>query len=95
MGAAGGSRAALVMMLGTAAWFDLASIRRGARRVGASLARNAASELQLAEQHYLNAITALEKLTSRETARSTRGRRGNRAEPAVDRSRDRPTVVPR
>jgi hypothetical protein len=56
--------AALVMILGTAAWFGLASRSRGpADGSPASLVRNAATELQLAEQHYQNAITALEQLT--------------------------------
>ena len=64
MGAAGGSRGAR----------DDAGHRRvvrsrlemapGAeRRTAATLARNAAIELQLAEQHYQNAITSLEQLT--------------------------------
>jgi anti-sigma factor RsiW len=56
--------AVLVMMLGTAAWFGLNS--RSSNSEGgsaASLVRNATSELQLAEQHYQNAITALEQLT--------------------------------
>jgi hypothetical protein len=55
--------AALVTMLGAAAWFAL-STRPASNGSGsiAELAR-ATSELQLAEQHYLNAIAALEKLT--------------------------------
>ena len=56
--------AALVMMLGAAAWFGLLS--RGSAPGGQTsveLARSAASELQLAEQHYENAIIALERLT--------------------------------
>jgi anti-sigma factor RsiW len=56
--------AALVLMLGAAAWIALGP---GSRTPGgessATLVRSAASELQLAEQHYQNAITALEKLT--------------------------------
>ena len=56
--------AALVMMLGAAAWFTVGTQWRGGSDGDASdLARNAASELQLAEQHYQNAITALEQLT--------------------------------
>jgi anti-sigma factor RsiW len=56
--------AALVMILGTAAWFALGSRGPGATIPStANLARNAATELQLAEQHYQNAITALEQLT--------------------------------
>jgi predicted anti-sigma-YlaC factor YlaD len=56
--------AVLVMMLGTAAWFGLASrLPSSGGGSAANLARNAASELQLAEQHYQNAITALEQLT--------------------------------
>ena len=55
--------AALVMMLGAAAWFGLSTrpAPNGSESI-AELAR-ATSELQLAEQHYLNAIAALEKLT--------------------------------
>ena len=53
--------AALVMILGTAAWFGLGSSL--GRESPAELARNAASELQLAEQHYEKAIAALEQLT--------------------------------
>ena len=62
--------AALVMILGTAAWFGLVSRPQGpAGTSTASLARSALSELQLAEQHYQNAITALEQLTvNRDTA---------------------------
>ena len=56
--------AALVLMLGAAAWFAIGSGWRGRTTDTASdLVRNAASELQLAEQHYANAITALEQLT--------------------------------
>jgi anti-sigma factor RsiW len=56
--------AALVIMLGAAAWFVVGQQRRSTSDGGASdLVRNAASELQLAEQHYANAITALEQLT--------------------------------
>lgn len=56
--------AALMMMLGAAAWFALGTQWRGGSGETASdLARSAASELQRAEQHYQNAITALEQLT--------------------------------
>lgn len=57
--------AALVTVLGAAAWFGL-SLRpsNGGTEPVAELAR-AASELQLAEQHYLNAIASLEQLTVR------------------------------
>ena len=40
-----------------------ARMARRQRRPASDLVRNAASELQLAEQHYQNAITALEQLT--------------------------------
>jgi hypothetical protein len=55
--------AALMIMLGAGVWF---ATRPGApsNADGASnLVRSAASELQQAEQHYQNAITALEQLT--------------------------------
>ena len=56
--------AALVMMLGAAAWFATTTNRQiRAPETASDLVRNAASELQLAEQHYANAITALEQLT--------------------------------
>ena len=52
-------------LLGTAAWFGLSTgTSRGSGESAAELAR-AASELQLAEQHYLNAIASLEQLTVR------------------------------
>ena len=55
--------AALVLMLGAAAWFTVGNqLRRGSGETATDLARNAASELQLAEQHYENAIIALEQL---------------------------------
>jgi len=56
--------AALVLVLGSAVWIAAGTYMRG--RPGAAsadLVRNAATELQLAEQHYANAITALEQLT--------------------------------
>ena len=63
--------AALVMVLGAAAWFAIGTAppERQATDTASELVRSAASELQLAEQHYLNAITALEQLTvNRDTA---------------------------
>lgn len=56
--------AALILMLGAAAWLARGTNRSSPRDETASnLVRSAASELQLAEQHYANAITALEQLT--------------------------------
>ena len=55
--------AALVMMIGAAGWFASSTNRGGSDGTASDLVRNAASELQLAEQHYQNAITALEQLT--------------------------------
>ena len=57
--------AALMLMLGTAVWFGAGQPWRSRPTDGAAteLVRNAASELQLAEQHYENAIAALEQLT--------------------------------
>lgn len=57
-------------MLGAAAWFAVWPGGRGNGGESAvDLARAAASELQLAEQHYLNAIASLEQLTvSRDNA---------------------------
>lgn len=55
--------AALMIMLGTAAWFAAGTGSRRSTDGTSNLVRNAASELQLAEQHYENAITALEQLT--------------------------------
>lgn len=56
--------AALMMMLGTAAWFGAGQPWRTSptNDAASDLVRNAASELQLAEQHYENAIVALEQL---------------------------------
>jgi Putative zinc-finger len=56
--------AAIVLTLGAAAWFA-ASMNSGGRSADTTsdLVRNATSELQLAEQHYENAITTLEQLT--------------------------------
>jgi Putative zinc-finger len=56
--------AAVLIMLGTAAWFALGTRWRGGDGTPPDLVRNAASELQLAEQHYQNAISALEQLTA-------------------------------
>lgn len=56
--------AALVIMLGSAVWIATGTYWRGpSNGASAELVRNAATELQLAEQHYANAITALEQLT--------------------------------
>lgn len=56
--------AALVMMLGAAAWFTVGNqFRAGSGDTATDLARSAASELQLAEEHYENAIAALEQLS--------------------------------
>jgi hypothetical protein len=55
--------AALMIMLSAAVWFASRAQWRGNESASSQLARNAASELQLAEQHYVNAITALEQLT--------------------------------
>jgi anti-sigma factor RsiW len=56
--------AAIVLMAGTAAWFAAGRQWLDAPDAPASdLVRNAATELQLAEQHYENAIAALEQLT--------------------------------
>jgi anti-sigma factor RsiW len=56
--------AALVAALGVAAWWGLTlQPQRIGPETASHLVRAAASELQLAEQHYLNAIASLEKLT--------------------------------
>ena len=56
--------AALMIMLGAAAWFAVgARWQPRSDTTTSDLVRNAASELQLAEQHYENAIAALEQLT--------------------------------
>ena len=57
------SAAALMMMLGAGAWFAVGSDPGVATGTSSDLVRNAATELQLAEQHYQNAITALERLS--------------------------------
>jgi hypothetical protein len=54
--------AALVTFLASAAWFGLGLPSRQSAGSSADLARAAASELQLAEQHYENAIKSLEQL---------------------------------
>lgn len=63
----GGSRiaaaAALMIMLGSAAWVYRTSWQPARDGSASDLVRSAASELQLAEQHYENAITTLEQLT--------------------------------
>ena len=55
-------------MLGAAAWFDLGPRWNTPQGAGngsaAEIARAAATELQLAEQHYENAIKSLELLTA-------------------------------
>jgi hypothetical protein len=56
--------AALVVVLGTAVWFGVRPAPpEGGSGAASELVRTAASELQLAEQHYLNAIASLEQLT--------------------------------
>ena len=55
--------AALMIILGSAIWFAARDQRSGNQNASSELVRSAASELQLAEQHYENAITALEQLT--------------------------------
>ena len=60
-GGALAAAAALVLTLGAAAWFGLASPGRTGGST-ADLTRTAATELQLAEQHYDNAIKSLEQL---------------------------------
>ena len=61
--------AGLVLMVGLAAWVALGPGWRPAQDNAAGIARNAANELQLAEQHYLNAIVSLEQLTADRNAR--------------------------
>jgi anti-sigma factor RsiW len=60
-GGALAAAAALVLTLGTAAWFALGPQPRGTESP-AELTRTAATELQLADQHYENAIKSLEQL---------------------------------
>jgi hypothetical protein len=55
--------AALMIMLGSAGWLYRTSWQPAGGGTPSDLVRNAASELQLAEQHYENAIAALEQLT--------------------------------
>jgi predicted anti-sigma-YlaC factor YlaD len=56
--------AALVAALGVAAWWGLTLRPQSTDpQTTSTLVRTAASELQLAEQHYLNAIASLEQLT--------------------------------
>jgi len=58
--------ALLAISIGTAAWIYLRPLRPTTPEAALSvdLARNAVSELQQAEEHYVNAITALEQLTA-------------------------------
>ena len=60
--------AGLLLMVGLAAWVALGPDWRPAQEDAAGIARNAANELQLAEQHYLNAISSLEQLTADRSA---------------------------
>jgi hypothetical protein len=61
--------AALVMVLGAAAWYAAGTRSRPNADAASNLVRNAVSELQQAEQHYQNAIASLEQLTvARDTA---------------------------
>ena len=55
--------AALMIALGAGVWFAARAQRPANQNVSSELVRSAASELQLAEQHYENAIRALEQLT--------------------------------
>lgn len=64
--------AAVLLMVGTAVWFSAPRFLERAPGTTAELARSAESELQQAEVHYVNAITALEKLTHDKGDRSTR-----------------------
>jgi anti-sigma factor RsiW len=65
--------ASVALVFGAASWLYVAAHRAAPVDSSAQLA-NAASELQLAEQHYENAIAALEKLTAD---------KGTRLEPQV------------
>ena len=63
--------ASLVLLVGIASWLHFGQLGRtglGTPDTSAQLA-NAASELQLAEQHYNNAIAALEQLTADKQAK--------------------------
>jgi predicted anti-sigma-YlaC factor YlaD len=55
--------AALVLATASGSWFYF-TVQRGQTEMASELALSAESELQLAEQHYQNAIMALEKLTA-------------------------------
>jgi hypothetical protein len=55
--------AALMITLGSGVWFATRTGRSPNSDAASTLVRNATSELQQAEQHYQNAITALEQLT--------------------------------
>ncbi len=62
--------ASLVLAIGAAGWFVAThSSRPTTASNGAAELATAASELQLAEQHYLNAIASLEKLTADKQAK--------------------------
>ena len=56
--------AALMITLGAGVWFATRTSSPPNSDGTSTLVRNAASELQQAEQHYQNAITALEQLTA-------------------------------
>jgi hypothetical protein len=53
-----------MMTLGAGVWFATRTSSPPTSDGTSTLVRNAASELQQAEQHYQNAITALEQLTA-------------------------------
>ncbi len=55
--------AGLLTMLGAAAWFGFSTRPPGMGSESVAELARATSELQLAEQHYLNAIASLEQLT--------------------------------
>jgi hypothetical protein len=55
--------AALMITLGSGVWFATRTGSSPNSDAASTLVRNATSELQQAEQHYQNAITALEQLT--------------------------------
>jgi hypothetical protein len=56
--------AALALAIAGGSWFSFTANLRQTPQTAADLALSAVSELQLAEQHYENAILALEKLTA-------------------------------
>jgi len=63
--------ASIVLMIAAASWIYFARIGQPGTQPADASAQlaNAASELQLAEQHYSNAIAALEKLTADKQAK--------------------------